>query len=137
VADDSFVLQRVKAVIDHLTKGLNDGSKKGKRTAFLIRKLADEALDEMCDVPPEMVEYYFTRSAAMMFWAATGMVVENLPMDPDFKMPPELCQHDEPTLTEAEREAWEAIETDDYRKALSEGRRREMLALEQRVLDES
>lgn len=97
-------------MVQHMTSTIDDGSKKGKRTAFLIKKLIAEAAEEMDDVPPEMISFYMNRAAAMMYWAATGERIVNMPLPPDFNPPAHLDIPDAPTLSPAERESWLELE---------------------------
>lgn len=129
-----YVVRRVEVMMNHFIGDVDNGTKKGRRTAFLMKKLIAEAAEEASDVPPEMMEFYFKRAAAMMYWAATGMRIENIPLPPSFKPDSELETHDAPTMTPAEIGAWAAVETTAEEMAL--GREREMLALEASVSDE-
>lgn len=106
-----FVVRRTKYMMQFLLKDINDGSKKGKRTAFLLNKLVDEAYEELVDVPPEMVEYYVRQTAAIMYWAATGERILNLPLPARFSPAAELEVRDTPTMSEVEQRAWAAIES--------------------------
>ena len=105
--------------------------KKSKRFKFLLRKIVGEATEEIDNVPPEMLEYYFKRAAHMMYWAATGCTIENMPMPPGFRPPAELSEADAPTMSEIDVAAWAQIESEDYQAALAKGREEEMRALEE------
>jgi hypothetical protein len=111
----------------------SDGSAKQRRIQFLLRKLVDEALEEMGEVPPEMIEFYFQRAAHMMYWGATGQVIENLPLPNNFKPPAELCEADVPQMSARDRAAWAALESPEYADALKAGQAAEMAALEASV----
>lgn len=108
-----LVLRRTTAMMKHLLKDVDNGTKKGKRTAYMLGKLMDEAQEELVDAPPEMIEFYLKRTSAMMFWAATGERIVNIPLPSDFKPAPELDARDVPTMTPVERAAWRALEVSD------------------------
>lgn len=90
VPDKPDVLLRMEAMMEYFTKSIDDGTKKGRRTSFLIKKLIQEASEEIADAPPEMISFYIERSAALMYWAATGERIVNIPLPDDFRVPPEL-----------------------------------------------
>src|SRR5579863_3464615 len=111
VADKPLVLRRMELMVEHMTKSIDDGTKKGKRTAYLVKKLIQEASEEIADAPPEMISFYIERSAALMYWAATGERILNMPLPKDFDPPAELCTSDPQTMTELEYKAWMTIES--------------------------
>lgn len=131
LAEKSHAARRIEYVLDAMLADVKGEDKKSKRFKFLLRKIVAEATDEIDNVPPEMLEYYFKRAAHMMFWAATGTTIENMPMPPGFRPPAEISAPDMPTMSEIDKQAWAAIETEDYARALAEGRAAEMQALEE------
>jgi hypothetical protein len=126
----------VEVMMNHFLADIDDGSQKGKRTAFLLRKLVSEAVEEMGEIPPEMMEFYFKRAAAMMYWAATGERIVNIPLPPSFVPDSELERKDVGTMSEVDTASFMALEAEEYVKARAEGQRREMAALEARDDDE-
>jgi hypothetical protein len=112
---EPFVVQRVRAMLDFLLRDAVHANFKQQKMAKMIRRLADEALSELCDVPPELVEHYFTRTAAMMYWAATGETILNIPLDENFKPDPAISAKDRIVLTEEEVARWESVELEDFK----------------------
>jgi hypothetical protein len=113
---------------------VNDGSAKGKRTAYLLNKLAQEAVNEMAEVPPEMVEFYFKRAAAVMYWSATGERVLGMPMPDDFVPPAELGASNEQLALPSAEELLAA--SNEVLGLAHAGQAGEMAALEARDRDE-
>lgn len=105
-----FVIRRTKYMMSFLLKDVNDGTKKGKRTAFLLNKLVNEAYEELVDAPPEMIEFYIRRTAALMYWAATGERIVNIPLPQNFTPDRVLETRDDPTMSIDEKRMWAAIE---------------------------
>lgn len=89
VVEESDVIKRIRLITDHFTKSIaKDPSK--KKVAFLLRRITEEAIEEMVDAPEEILEYYMTEATAILYWAATGMVIENMPLPDDFQPDLEL-----------------------------------------------
>lgn len=114
-------------MMGYFLQSVNDGSAKGKRTSYLLTRLAKEALEEMKEVPPQMVEFYFRRAAAIMYWSATGERVIGMPMPDDFQPPAELCN-----VGEGASPIHDAL-GEEYAAVLAAGQQEEMKALEAKV----
>lgn len=89
-AELSEPLKRAQLVFRYFSQGISEA--KGNKVGYLISKLTDELLEEAADVPPEILEFYMRQSTAVLYWAATGEQIINLPMPHDFRntIPAEL-----------------------------------------------
>lgn len=92
---DAPVIQRTKLVLDYFADSVtsrNDDDPKSKRVSFLLKKVAQDAIEEASEVPPEIMELYMAQAAAVLYYAATGEVIVNMPLPEDFpEVTPELA----------------------------------------------
>lgn len=95
VQADAPVIQRTKLVLDYFADSVssrNDDDPKSKRVSFLLKKVAQDAIEEASEVPPEIMELYMAQAAAVLYYAATGEVIVNMPLPEDFpEVTPELA----------------------------------------------
>lgn len=110
MAERPFVVRRVEILLDYYLSTIDDGSARGHKISFLLKKLMNEALEEfaLMDTPPEMLEHYLRQSSAMLWWGATGENIANVPLPPSFLTPDqmaEISQLDQRKLTQAELRA--------------------------------
>jgi hypothetical protein len=88
-ADVPVVLKRIEATMNYFLKSSGDNAK-SRKYRRIIAMITQDALEEIEIAPPELVEYYFTRAAALIYWSATGQRIINVPWPDDFVIPPEL-----------------------------------------------
>lgn len=83
-------LRRAKLVFDYFGQTIKEA--KGSKIGFLIQKFTEELLDEAADIPDEVLEFYMRQSTAILYFAATGERIINMPMPQDFinYLPPDL-----------------------------------------------
>lgn len=70
--------------MEFLTKGIIDSPTTSRKAKFMFQKLWQEAILELQEVPPELVEQQFASTTALMYWISTGQVIENVPMPDGF-----------------------------------------------------
>lgn len=70
--DDIPVLARIKQVLKFFSGSM--AGVQGERTkfAFMVNRVAVEMLEELYEVPPEIMEAYLMQFSEMLRWAATG-----------------------------------------------------------------
>ena len=113
VEQQSDVLQRVNAVLGYFSRQAA-GGKGGSKTEMygrILQTLAAEAVEEMAEVPDEMLAYYMGEAAAIIYWASTGERIVNLPLPRDFLLtvPKQLlgAGNDRPALPAGSNESGE------------------------------
>lgn len=72
VRDDIPVLARVKQVLQFFSGSMAGVSGERSKFAFMVNKVAVEMLEELYEVPPEIMEAYLKQFSQMLYWAATG-----------------------------------------------------------------
>lgn len=77
-------------MLDYFIGNIGNDTVKNRRMSVMLKRIAAEAADEMSDVPPEIIELYFTQAAGVMYWAATGERIYNIPLPNGFEVPAEL-----------------------------------------------
>lgn len=70
--------------MDFLVKDVMDNPNTSRKAKFMFTKLWQEAMVELEECPPEIVEEQFSRTTALMHWVSTGQVIENIPMPDGF-----------------------------------------------------
>jgi hypothetical protein len=70
--------------MEFLTKGIIDSPTTSRKAKFMFTKLWQEAILELQEVPPELVEQQFASTTALMYWISTGEVIQNVPMPEGF-----------------------------------------------------
>jgi len=75
----------------HTLSAMSDGK---SNVARILGRISKEALTDMADAPPEVVEYYFRQAAGMMFWAATGEPIPGVEFPEGFSPELELYSAD-------------------------------------------
>lgn len=97
-AEDAPVIKRIQLMLDYFISNIGQDTAKNKRVAYMLKRIATEAADEMADVPPEIIELYFKQAAGVMFWAATGEQIINIPLPAGFETPKELSAKPTPAI---------------------------------------
>lgn len=77
---EADVFTRLKKVIGYVSSRIPAGSK----GSSIAKRIADEMLNDMTEIPPEFVEFYLKQLAAMIHWTATGQSVDDMPLPEDF-----------------------------------------------------
>lgn len=103
---------RINHVMDYFLSQLDDGTTKSKRTKLLLKAISDEASEEMVDAPPEAIEFYFKRAAGLIYWAATGEKILNIPWPADLVLPGELAAAESVKEIKATPEVMERVAND-------------------------
>lgn len=67
-----------------MAKDILASPKTTKKAKFMIQTIMHEALSELRDAPPEMVEASFAQSTALMHWVSTGEIAQGIPMPEGF-----------------------------------------------------
>jgi hypothetical protein len=78
------VLNRLTSAMEFLIKDVMDNDRTSKKAKFMFSKLWQEAMAELEECPPEIIEEQFSRTTALMHWVATGEVIQNIPMPEGF-----------------------------------------------------
>ena len=78
------VLERLEYVFSFMLKDVLESPRTSKRAKFMMRKIVEEAMLELQEAPPEMIEENFARSTALMHWVSTGEVIQNIPVPDGF-----------------------------------------------------
>jgi hypothetical protein len=78
------VVARMRKMFDYIINDVRSNANTTGKMRFFITKLVDESLKDMGEVPPEVLQEQLARSAAAMYWVATGQVIENLPVPDGF-----------------------------------------------------
>jgi hypothetical protein len=84
VEEKADVIKRLESGMEFLTKGIIDSPNTSRKAKFMFSKLWQEAILELQEVPPELVEQQFASTTALMYWISTGQVIENVPMPEGF-----------------------------------------------------
>ena len=84
VEEKADVIKRLEAGMEFLTKGIIDSPTTSRKAKFMFSKLWEEAILELQEVPPELVEQQFASTTALMYWISTGQIIENVPMPEGF-----------------------------------------------------
>lgn len=97
------VIKRLNLAMDFLVKDVMDNPRTSRKAKFMFSKLWQEAIMELQEVAPEIVEEQFSRTTALMHWVSTGQVIENIPMPDGFwdtvgAEIPQLSAHQPPEL---------------------------------------
>lgn len=99
---------RANALMAHYVDQFRkDGNPTTRRAAIIFQRLFEEAMEEAAGIPPEFVELYLKRGAAEMYWAATGMTIENIPLTAEFW---DAVGYASPQLPEVSRDRYQEIE---------------------------
>ena len=76
---DAPVYDRIRRVVNYMTANgmkASGGDAGNKRSLFIVSKLVEEVINDLHDVPPEIVEMYMTQISRLLYWASTGIVPE-------------------------------------------------------------
>lgn len=79
--DEPVVFQRMDRVITFVT-GMVPGGSKGSP---IVKRVVSEMVEEIRDVPPEMVELYVRQISALLHWVATGETLGDIPLPAGFE----------------------------------------------------
>jgi hypothetical protein len=93
----SQVHKRVTAMVDHLSGlmlKMNEHSPRGSTMAKMLSRITKEAINDLQEAPPEIIAHYFEQVSAMMYWAATGLPIANIPFPEGFSPDLELYASD-------------------------------------------
>ena len=82
--DDAPVVGRLRVTMEYLLRSISASSETGSKAAILMKKVMLDAMHDLADVPPDIVEFYMRQSASVLYWAATGQVVTDTPLPDDF-----------------------------------------------------
>jgi hypothetical protein len=56
----------------------------GNAMGAVMTRIADDMVEQMADVPEEMLGVYLKYIAGMMYWVSEGKPMEDMPLPPDF-----------------------------------------------------
>lgn len=54
------------------------------RAAILVQRVFNDAMEDAEEIPPEFMELYLKQGSAIMYWAATGETIVNMPLPEEF-----------------------------------------------------
>lgn len=54
------------------------------KTKFFMKKIIDEAMEELREAPSDRVAEEFMKTTAMFYWVSTGQTITNMPMPDGF-----------------------------------------------------
>lgn len=52
----------------------------------IVKRIANDMLEDVREFPPELVELYIKQVAALLYWTAEGRVMDDIPLPDDFKV---------------------------------------------------
>jgi hypothetical protein len=78
------VMARLSSLMEFITFGVKQNPGTSRRAKFFMDKIVQEAMTELDEAPPEIVEDHFQRMASAMYWVATGNVIQNMDMPEGF-----------------------------------------------------
>jgi hypothetical protein len=90
---DPPIIQRIRTVSAYFTQSLQKNRGQSGKVGFMVNKLISDALDEAGEVPPEILEFYMGQATAVLYWAASGETIVNMPLPDDFDVPPVVMPH--------------------------------------------
>lgn len=70
--------------MNFLIKDVMDNPRTSRKAKFMFSKLWQEAMMELQECPPEIIEEQFGRTTALMHWVSTGQVIQNIDMPEGF-----------------------------------------------------
>lgn len=83
--DDAPIIKRTRLTMDYLLKSIRENSgAEGGKAAFLLNKILGESLRDLSEVPPDVLEFYLSQAVGALYWTATGVVLSDLGLPPDF-----------------------------------------------------
>lgn len=85
LAERAPVLTRLEAAMNFMVKDIMSSDKTSKKAKFMIGKIWEEALSELEEAPPEIIEESFRRTTALMYWVSTGERIVNIDMPDGFE----------------------------------------------------
>jgi hypothetical protein len=77
-------IKRLNASIEFMLRGILDSESTSPKVKFMMKKILDEAMEELREAPEEIVADGFLRNAAMFYWVSSGEVIQNMPMPVGF-----------------------------------------------------
>jgi hypothetical protein len=105
------VLIRFQATVEFLLKDIL-ASTASPKVKFMMKKILDEAMDELREADPAKVSEELMRTTAMFYWVSSGMTIQNMPLPEGFwdhvGMIPEITAPDTPAELESAPKELEA-----------------------------
>jgi hypothetical protein len=84
VEPDAPVIVRLEAAVGYMLRDILSSEKTSPKTKFFMKKILDEAMEELREAPPEKVTEEFLKTTAMFYWVSTGQVIIDHPMPDGF-----------------------------------------------------
>lgn len=82
-ADDPAVLIRMRKVVNYISAMVPAS---GNAMGPIVKRIANDMLEDVREFPPELVELYIKQVAALLYWTAEGRVMDDIPLPDDFKV---------------------------------------------------
>jgi hypothetical protein len=81
---ESPVIVRLNAAIQYMIRDFLNNPAASTKTKFFMKKILDEAMEELREADPDKVAEEFLKTTAMFYWVSTGQVILEHPMPDGF-----------------------------------------------------
>lgn len=84
VVEEAPVITRLTASMDYMLRDILNSPNTSPKVKFMMKKIMEEAMDELRDADPDKVTEEFLKTTNMFYWVCTGQPIQNMHMPQGF-----------------------------------------------------